>query len=102
MTHTAHFHFPLFFYAQNHFSHFSLSDQFVLVCTEENLIVPTIVNFPKIKKGIGRFFWFQKSIERKFHSKPCFQLEKIIDLRQFEKSQQVSFSEKEGEALSAI
>ena len=33
---------------------------------------------------------------------PCFQLLKINDLGQFEKSQQVYLSEKEGEAISAI
>ena len=33
---------------------------------------------------------------------PCFQLLKINDLGQFEKSQQVNLSEKEGEAISAI
>ena len=33
---------------------------------------------------------------------PCFQLLKINDLGQFEKSQQIYFSKKEGEAISAI
>ena len=33
---------------------------------------------------------------------PCFQLLKINDLEQFEKSQQVYLSDKEGEAISAI
>ena len=38
----------------------------------------------------------------KIYFEPCFQLLKINDLRQFEKSQQVHISEEEGEAISAI
>ena len=38
----------------------------------------------------------------KIYLEPCFQLLKINDLEQFEKSSQVHFCEKEGEAISAI
>ena len=38
----------------------------------------------------------------KIYFEPCFQLLKINDLRQFEKSRQVHISEEEGEAISAI
>ena len=56
----------------------------------------------KNQKRIGRFVWFQKSYKGKICLEPCFQLLKINDLGQFEKSQQVCLSEKEGEAISAI
>ena len=46
--------------------------------------------------------WFQKSYKGKFYFEPCFQLLKIKDLGQFEKSQQAYLSKKEGEAKSAI
>ena len=58
------------------------------------------IEFSKIQRRIGRFVWFQKSYKGKFYFEPCFQLLKINNLRQFEKSQQVYLSEKEGEALS--
>ena len=63
---------------------------------------PNYIEFSKIQTRIGRFFWFQKPYKGKFYFEPCFQLLKIIDLEQFEKSQQVYLSEKEGEALSTI
>ena len=63
---------------------------------------PNYIEFSKNLTRIGRFVWFQKSYKGKFCFEPCFQLLKINDLGQFEKSQQVYLSEKEGEALSTI
>ena len=63
---------------------------------------PTYIEFSKNQTRIGRFVWFQKSYKGKFYFEPCFQLLKINDLGQFESSQQVYLSEKEGEALSTI
>ena len=63
---------------------------------------PNHIEFSKNSKRIGRFVWFQKSYKGKIYLKPCFQLLKINNLGQFEKSQKVYFSEKEGEAISAI
>ena len=63
---------------------------------------PNYIEFSKNQTGIGRFVWFQKSYNAKFCFKPCFQLLKINNLGQVEKSKQVYLSEKEGEALSAI
>ena len=63
---------------------------------------PTYFEFSKNQKRIGRFVWFQKSYKGKICLEPCFQLLKKNDLGQFEKSQQVYLSEKEGEAISAI
>ena len=60
------------------------------------------IEFSKNQKRIGRFVWFQKSYKGKICLEPCFQLLKINDLGQFEKSQQIYLSEKEGEAISAI
>ena len=60
------------------------------------------IEFSKNQKRIGRFVWFQKSCKGKICLKPCFQLLKINELGQFEKSQQVYLSEKEGKAISAI
>ena len=63
---------------------------------------PNYIGFSKNQKRIGRLFWFQKSYKGKMYLEPCFQLLKIIHLGQFEKSQQVYLSEKEGDAISAI
>ena len=63
---------------------------------------PNYIEFSKNQTRIGRFVWFQKSYKGKFYFEPCFQLLKINDLGEFEKSQQVYLSEKEGEALSTI
>ena len=63
---------------------------------------PNCIEFSKNQTRIGRFVWFQKSYKRKFYFEPCFQLLKINDLGQFEKSQLEYLSEKEGETLSAI
>ena len=63
---------------------------------------PNYIEFSKNQARIGRFVWFQKSYKGKFYFEPCFQLLKINDLGQFESSQQVYLSEKEGEALSTI
>ena len=63
---------------------------------------PNYIEFSKNQTKIGRFVWFQKSYKGKFYFEPCFQLLNINDLGQFEKSQQVYLSEKEGEAISAI
>ena len=60
------------------------------------------IEISKNQKRIGRFVWFQKSYKRKIYFEPCFQLLKVNDLGQFEKSQQVYLSEKEREAISAI
>ena len=60
------------------------------------------IEFSKKQKRIGRFVWFQKSYKGKICLEPCFQLLKVNDLGQFEKSQQVYLSEKEGDAKSAI
>ena len=60
---------------------------------------PNYNEISKNKTRIGRFVRFQKSYKRKFSFEPCFQLLKINDLGQFEKSQQVYLSEK---ALSTI
>ena len=43
-----------------------------------------------------------KILHGEIYFEPCFQLLKINDLGQFEKSQQVNLSGKEGEAISAI
>ena len=64
-------------------------------------VSPNYFDFSKNQKRIGRFVWFQKSYKGKIYLEPCFQLLKINDLGQFEKSQQVYLSEKE-EAISAI
>ena len=63
---------------------------------------PNYIEFSKNQTRIERFVWFQKSYKGKFYSEPCFQLFKVNDLGQFEKSQQIYLSEKEGEALSTI
>ena len=63
---------------------------------------PNYIEFLKNQTRIGRFVWFQKSYKGKFYFEPCFQLLKINNLGQFEKSQQVYLSEKEGEALSTM
>ena len=63
---------------------------------------PNYIEFSKNQTRIGRFVWFQKSYKGKFNYEPCFQLLKINDLGQFEKSQQIYLSEKEVEALSTI
>ena len=63
---------------------------------------PNYIEFSKNQKRIGRFAWFQKPYKGKICLEPCFQLLKINDLGQFEKSQQVYFSEKEGKVISAI
>ena len=63
---------------------------------------PIYIEFSKIQTRIGRFVWVQKSYKGKIYFEPCFQLLKISDVGQFEKSQQVYLSEKEGEAISAI
>ena len=55
---------------------------------------PNYIEFSNSQKRIGRFVWFQKSYTRKFYFKPCFQLLKVNDLGQFEKSQQVSILKK--------
>ena len=60
---------------------------------------PNYIEFSKNQTRIGRFVWLQKSYKGEFYFEPCFQLLKINDLGQFEKSQQVYLSEKEGEAL---
>ena len=57
------------------------------------------MSFQKIKKELGEF---QKSYKGKICLEPCFQILKINDFGQFEKSQQVYLSEIEGEAISAI
>ena len=63
---------------------------------------PNYIEFSKNQKKIGRFVWFQKSYKGKICLEQCFQLLKINNLGQFEKSQQVYLGEKEGEAISAI
>ena len=63
---------------------------------------PNYFKFSRSQKRRGSFVWFQKYYKGKIYFEPCFQLLKINDLGQFEKSQQVYISEKEGEAISAI
>ena len=63
---------------------------------------PNYNELSKDQTRIGRYVWFQKSYNGKFYFDPCFQLLKINDMGQFESSQQVYLSKKEGEALSAI
>ena len=63
---------------------------------------PNYIEFSENQKRIGRFVWFQKSYKGKIYFEPCFQLLKINELGQFEKSQQVYLSEKEGETILAI
>ena len=63
---------------------------------------PNYFEFSKNKTSIRRFVWLQKSFKGKNYFEPCFQLLKINDLGQFEKSQQVYRSEKEKKAISAI
>ena len=63
---------------------------------------PNYFEFSKNQTRIVRFVWFQNSYKRKSYFEPCFQLLKINDLGQLEKSQQIYISVKEGEALSAI
>ena len=53
---------------------------------------PKYIEFPKNQKRFGRFVWLQRSYKGQIE--PCFQLSKIKDLGQFEKSQQVYFGEK--------
>ena len=62
---------------------------------------PDYIEFSKNQTRIGRFVWFQKSYKGKIYFEPCFQLLKVNDLGQFEKSQQVYLCEKE-EAISEI
>ena len=63
---------------------------------------PIYIEFSKNQTGIGRYVWLQNLTRGKIYFEPCFYLIKINDLGQYEKSQQVYFSEKEGEAKSAI
>ena len=63
---------------------------------------PNYIELSKNQTKIGRFVWFQKSYKGKIYFEPCFQLLKFDDLGQFEKSQQVYLSEKEGEEISPI
>ena len=55
----------------------------------------------KSKKEFGDLFGSKNPTGGIFFLEPCFQLFKINDLGQFEKSQQVYLSLKEGEAISA-
>ena len=64
--------------------------------------VRLILNSQNIKQKLGDLFGFQKSYEGKNYFEPCFQLLKTNDLGQFETSQQVYLSEKEGEAIVTI
>ena len=63
---------------------------------------PNYIEFSKNPQRIERFVWFQKSYKGKICLELCFQLLKVNYLGQFEKSQQVYLSEKEGETISAI
>ena len=63
---------------------------------------PNYTDFSKNQTRIERFVWFQKSYKGKFYFETRFQLLKVNNLGQFEKSQQVYLSEREGEALSGI
>ena len=65
-------------------------------------LVPIILSSQKIKQELGDLFGSKNPTRGNFIFEPCFQLLKINDLGQFEKSQQVYLSEKEGEALSTI
>ena len=95
ITHTADF---LFHLSQNHFSQFSSSDHFALIkSTQGKLIVLTTLNFQKTKNNLGDLFGLKI-----LQGETSFQLLEINDLGQFEKSQQVYLSGKEGEAISAI
>ena len=63
---------------------------------------PNFIEFSKNQTRIGRFVWFQKSYRWKIYFEPCFQLLQINILGQFEKSQPVHLSEKEGIEISTI
>ena len=63
---------------------------------------PNYIEFSKNQTRIGKLASYQKSYKGKNHFEPFFQLLKINDLWQFEKSQQVYLSEKEGDAISII
>ena len=98
MSHTSYFHFHListWFFSFLFIWSVCSSKMYSRKDTSANYI-----EFSKIQTRIGRFVWFQKSSKGKFYFEPCFQLLKINDLGQFEKSQQVYLSKKEGEALS--
>ena len=59
-------------------------------------------NYIEFSKNQTRIFWFQKSYEGKLYFEPRFQLLKVNNLGQLEKSQQVDLSGKVGEALLGI
>ena len=68
-----------------------------------NVDSPNYFEFSKSQKELGDLFGSKNPTREKYTwNQPCFQLLKINDLGQFENSQQVYFSEKEGEAISAI
>ena len=100
MSHTFYFHFHLI--SKSFFSFLSIWS----VCSSKIYwrkdTIPNYFEFSNNQTRIGRFFWFQKSYKGKFYFEPCFQLSKNNDLGQFEQSQQVYLSEKDGEALSRI
>ena len=100
MRHTFHFHFHLT--SKSFFSFL-----FIWSICSSNMYSrkdtsPNYTDFSKNQTRIERFVWFQKSYRGKFYFETRFQLLKINNLGQFEKSQQVYLSEREGEALSGI
>ena len=100
MSHTFYFHFHLI--SKSFFSFLFIWSVFFSKMYLIKDTSPNYIEFSKNQTRIGRFVWFQKSYNGIFYFEPCFQLLKINDLGQFEKSQQVYLSEKEGELLSAI
>ena len=63
----------IFICSQNHFSHFSSSDQFALQkCTQGKILVPSILNSQKIKQELGDLLGPKKSTRGKFILNPAF------------------------------
>ena len=100
MSHTFYFHFHLF--SKSFFSFFFIWSACSLKMCSRKDASPNYFEFSKNQTRIGRYVWFQKSYKWKFYFESCFQLQKINNLEQCDKSKEVYRSEKQGEALSAI
>ena len=84
-THSFYFHFPL---TSKSFLSFLLVRSICSSKTNRRKDnSPNYIEISKNQTRIGRFVWFLKSYKWKNYFEPCFQLLKINDLGQFEKSQ---------------
>ena len=74
---------------------------FIKKCTKEKTLVPTILNFHKIKQELADLLGPKISKKGKFYFQPCFHLFKKIELGHLENDCNY-LDEKEGEAIAAI